>query len=179
MWTNIKCIDILNLCPIRCQSYDHTKSYCSLSPRCVKCGEYHLIASCTKSRESPATWALCNGNHQANYKGCTTYKELQQWRRHPFNTKQTSQQHQQQSQHYNTQPSNQPTNLPFTNTCDWSYINVTGNDTTQNKNANSPSSNNLENVISKFLDDFKSIFNPLLALLTTVIFKLSLSIIKF
>jgi hypothetical protein len=46
--------------------------------------------------------------------------------------------------------------------------------TTQNKNADSPSSNNLENVISKFLDDFKSMINPLLALLTTVISKLSI-----
>jgi len=156
----------------KCQSYGHTKSYCSHSPRCVKCGEYHLTASCTKSRESPAICALCNGNHPANYKGCTIYKELQQRRRHPSSTKQTSQQ--QQYQHLNTQPSSQPTNPPFTNTRDRSYANVTGNDTTQNKNADFPSFNNLENVISKFLDDFKSMINPLLALLTTVISKLSI-----
>ncbi|KAL4089380.1 hypothetical protein QTP88_024426 [Uroleucon formosanum] len=157
---------------IKCQSYGHTKSYCSHSPRCVKCGGDHFTASCTKSRESPAICALCSGNHPANYKGCTIYKELQQRRRHPSNTKQTSQQ--QQYQHLNTQPSNQPTNPPPTNTRDRSCANVTGNDTSQNKNADSPSSNNLENVISKFLDDFKSMINPLLALLTTVTSKLSI-----
>uniref|UniRef100_A0A2S2R608 Nucleic-acid-binding protein n=1 Tax=Sipha flava TaxID=143950 RepID=A0A2S2R608_9HEMI len=156
----------------KCQSYGHTKSYCSYSPRCVKCGECHLTVSCTKSRESPAICALCNGNHLANYKGCTIYKELQQRRRYPSNTKQISQQ--QQFQHLNTQLNHQPTNPPFTNTRDRTYANVTGNDTTQNKNADSPSSNNLENFISKFLDDFKSMINPLLALLTTVISKLSI-----
>ncbi|KAL4104538.1 hypothetical protein QTP88_019833 [Uroleucon formosanum] len=60
---------------IKCLSYGHTKSYCSHLPRCVKCGGDHFTASCTKSRESPAICALCNGNHPANYKGCIIYKE--------------------------------------------------------------------------------------------------------
>jgi len=47
-----------------------------------------------------------------------------------------------------------------TNTYNKSYADVIGNDTTENKNRDS-SSFNLENVISKFLDDFKSMINPL------------------
>jgi len=69
-------------------------------------------------------------------------------------------------QHSAQQLNNKYATHKVTNTRDRSYANVTGNDTTQNKNADSPSSNNLENVISKFLDDFKSMINPLLALLT-------------
>lgn len=49
-----------------------------------------------------------------------------------------------------------------------SYADVIGNDTTENKCRDS-SSLNLESVISKFLDDFKSMINLLLVLLTTVI----------
>lgn len=30
----------------------------------------------TKTCFTPATCALCNGNHPANYKGCTIYKDL-------------------------------------------------------------------------------------------------------
>lgn len=159
---------------LKCQSYGHTKSYCSYSPRCVKCGQDHLTESCTKTRESPATCALCNGNHPANYKGCNVYKELQQRRRHPSSSKHIFQQHQQRSQHFHTQPSSQPISSPPVNTFNKSYANVTGNDTTQNKTIDPPSLN-FENVISKFLDDMKSIINPLIVLLTTVISKLSLS----
>jgi len=51
---------------LNCQSYGHTKSYCSYTPRCVKCGKNHLSTNCSKSRETPATCALCNANHPAN-----------------------------------------------------------------------------------------------------------------
>jgi hypothetical protein len=64
---------------LNCQSYlGHTKSYCRYSARCVKCGGNHLSTNCSKTRETPATCAMCNANHPANYKGCTVYKELQQ-----------------------------------------------------------------------------------------------------
>ena len=63
----------------KCQRYGHTKSYCHHSPRCVKCTGNHKTSDCsrnTRSKEVQCT--LCNGNHPANYKGCTVYKELQQ-----------------------------------------------------------------------------------------------------
>ena len=62
----------------RCQAYGHTKSYCHRSPRCVKCGEEHLTAECKlPSNGGQTKCALCQGNHTASYKGCTTYRELE------------------------------------------------------------------------------------------------------
>jgi hypothetical protein len=43
---------------------------------------------CTKTHSTPATCALCGGDHPASYKGCIVYKTLQQARgkpRHPIN----------------------------------------------------------------------------------------------
>jgi hypothetical protein len=64
----------------RCQGLGHTKSYCNYQPKCVRCAGPHLTAQCTKSRQTPATCALCGSNHPANYKGCTVYKDLQRQR---------------------------------------------------------------------------------------------------
>lgn len=61
----------------RCQSFNHTKAYCCKPYQCVRCGESHQSSTCTKPRSTPATCANCKGNHPANYKGCSTYKELQ------------------------------------------------------------------------------------------------------
>jgi hypothetical protein len=74
----------------RCQRYGHTKGYCSLSPRCVKCAENHDSSSCTKSLETPASCVLCGGNHPSNYRGCTVHKELQNRRAPNLPTNQRS-----------------------------------------------------------------------------------------
>lgn len=61
----------------RCQRYGHTKNFCSLQPRCVKCASNHSTASCPiKERTQQVKCVLCEGNHPANYKGCTVYKNL-------------------------------------------------------------------------------------------------------
>jgi hypothetical protein len=65
---------------VRCQSFAHTKKYCSRQPRCVKCGGDHLSADCKKTRDTPATCANCGSSHPANYRGCSTYKQLKQQR---------------------------------------------------------------------------------------------------
>ncbi|KAI5697154.1 hypothetical protein M8J76_008039 [Diaphorina citri] len=65
----------------RCQTYGHTKAYCTRPFACVKCGGDHSTSSCSKSRDLPATCALCDGPHPANYKGCTVYKDLQNLRK--------------------------------------------------------------------------------------------------
>ncbi|KAK9507329.1 hypothetical protein O3M35_007208 [Rhynocoris fuscipes] len=65
----------------RCQEYGHTKSYCRHRPRCVKCAREHFTHECDKLRTTPATCALCNGEHPANYKGCIVHKELQRTRK--------------------------------------------------------------------------------------------------
>lgn len=61
----------------RCQQYGHTKNYCMRPYRCVKCGESHKTSDCPrKDKNTPATCALCQGEHPANYKGCEIYKEI-------------------------------------------------------------------------------------------------------
>jgi hypothetical protein len=55
----------------RCQDYGHSKLHYSKPYYCVKCGKQHHSKTCTKPKDAPATCALCNGSHPANYKGCT------------------------------------------------------------------------------------------------------------
>lgn len=61
---------------LRCQSYGHTRTYCSHRPRCVRCGELHDSSLCLKNRNEPAKCALCGGPHPANYKGCSVHKSI-------------------------------------------------------------------------------------------------------
>jgi hypothetical protein len=61
----------------RCQSYGHTKTYCSRSFVCFKCGGDHDTTVCTKDPATTATCALCGGANPANYKGCDVYRRLQ------------------------------------------------------------------------------------------------------
>lgn len=62
----------------RCQEYGHSKTRCGYTPRCVKCGQAHASAECTKPRSTPAVCALCHQSHPANYKGCEVYQNLKQ-----------------------------------------------------------------------------------------------------
>jgi hypothetical protein len=66
----------------RCQQYNHTKAYCNLPYKCVKCGNPHDSKTCVKSKDTPAKCALCGGAHPANYRGCQVHKELQNKIRH-------------------------------------------------------------------------------------------------
>lgn len=59
-----------------CQRFNHTKNFCKLPPRCVKCPEQHHYSECTKDSNSPPTCVNCNENHPANYKGCKIYKQI-------------------------------------------------------------------------------------------------------
>lgn len=63
----------------RCQSFGHTKNYCHLDARCVKCPGNHLTAECTrKIKDTNVKCVNCDGNHSANYKGCAFYQSLRQ-----------------------------------------------------------------------------------------------------
>lgn len=157
-----------------CQTYGHTRSYCSYSPRCVKCGGTHTTSNCTKSPDLPAKCALCNGEHPASYKGCIIYKELQQRRRQPYNSR-NHQQQQLQPTNHQMQPINQLTSHPSTQipkTRNHSYAEAvttnTGNAPPPNLPETQHTSSIDNNVLTKFLEDFKCIINPLISLLTTV-----------
>lgn len=61
-----------------CQQYGHTRKYCFRKPKCIKCAGDHASSNCErKERSDSVKCILCDGNHPANYKGCTVYKELQ------------------------------------------------------------------------------------------------------
>lgn len=75
----------------RCQRYGHTKNFCSRQARCVKCALDHQTSACPiKERTSNAKCVLCNGNHPANYKGCTVYKDIQKSKFPPLREKTTA-----------------------------------------------------------------------------------------
>ena len=59
-----------------CQKFGHTARYCANAPRCVKCGRKHESKTCVKTYEEPVKCSNCDGNHTANYKGCTYYKNV-------------------------------------------------------------------------------------------------------
>ncbi|KAL4155989.1 hypothetical protein QTP88_000024 [Uroleucon formosanum] len=65
---------------LRCQNYGHTRTYCHHTPRCVKRCDIHLSFECQKDSNTPATCALCSGDHPASYKGCPKFKLLQKER---------------------------------------------------------------------------------------------------
>lgn len=58
----------------RCQDIGHSANYCTKTPRCVKCGERHLVKDCKLPKDSPPRCANCKGDHTANYKGCSFYQ---------------------------------------------------------------------------------------------------------
>lgn len=64
----------------RCQRYGHTKNYCSLEPRCVRCLGKHLYNQCDKKKNEPPVCTNCGENHPANYRGCRIYQESTQSR---------------------------------------------------------------------------------------------------
>lgn len=71
----------------RCQRYGHTKNFCRLNPRCVKCQGDHHYSQCIKPRHVEPTCVNCGQSHSANYKGCPYYLNLaNKQKRNPVNT---------------------------------------------------------------------------------------------
>jgi len=126
-----------------------------------------------KTSDTPATCALCSGSHPANYKGCTFHKELQNRRRQPFTSAKLNQKpNLKQPPQCPAKPTSSPSSNLRSNTRHRSYANVTVNDITQNQSCDNHSLITDIDVFSKFLDEFKSVINPLITLLTSVISKL-------
>jgi len=149
----------------RCQDYGHSKTYCRKPYNCVKCGQSHASQTCTKPKDTPAICALCNGNHPANYKGCTVYRDLKAKRYPPRPAERTTN----KTNVTNPAPSQQtisgaPNNL--------TYAQVTATNTEVN--------NTTLDSLTTFLNEFKTMFSQLinqnsmiLTMLTTVINKLT------
>lgn len=54
----------------RCQRFGHGAINCNMPPKCVKCGQDHITAECTKTAETKPVCANCNGDHPASYSQC-------------------------------------------------------------------------------------------------------------
>lgn len=141
----------------RCQRYGHTKTYCTRQPRCVKCGNSHTTIECTKELSSPATCALCQGNHPANYKGCIVYKEIQK-RKFPAIRE--------RYQPNRTYPTTQETPETLHNTPE---VKVTYAEATKTNTANQATENNkLETMLLKLMERM----DMMLTLITTLVSKM-------
>lgn len=149
----------------RCQAYGHSKTYCRKPFNCVKCGKPHDSQTCTKPKDTPATCALCHGNHPANYKGCTVYRDLKAKRFLQRPAERTTN----KTNPYNPAPPPQTAGgLPPNPT----YAQVTATNTATN--------NAILDPFTNFLHEFKNMFSQLLnqnsmilTMLTTVINKLT------
>jgi hypothetical protein len=106
--------------------------------------------------------ALCKGNHPASYKG-SVYKEIQRRKKHHSNNAFLS-----DNSKFNIQTNHPTNNSPSNNTR--SYDQATSS---QHSTHPPPSSEpNMNKVMTHFLEEFKSLLNPLITQLTKVIFSL-------
>lgn len=135
----------------RCQSYGHSKSYCRKPFNCVKCGKAHDSKTCEKPKNTPATCALCQGSHPANYKGCTVYRDL-------LNLKNPQKAIPQQNINKETYQQNNSRTSYIQPNARPSYAQIT-HARPENPNTNST---NIEDTMTRFLTEFKEMFNQLL-----------------
>lgn len=150
-----------------CQAYGHTEAYCGYSPRCVRCGDDHSSSACPNSRQDPMRCALCTGNHPANYRGCTVYKNLQQRKKTNLNNQKlhVNSSHKpnnvQDSHPRNTTSNNPPPSQPQT------YAQATQG---QHPQSNIPlPTPDINSLMASFVSELKTLINPLISLLTQVI----------
>lgn len=149
---------------LNCQNYGHTKTYCGYPPRCVRCGAFHPSSACPNPRDAPPTCALCQGNHPASYKGCAVYKDLQRRKKPPNsnnfflsdNIRDKSLVVKDSHPTHDTNPNQTP-----------SYAQVTSGHSPNQQLP--PPAADINKTITSFLEDFKSLINPLISLLTKVI----------
>jgi hypothetical protein len=155
------------------------------TPRHIATGHMHasnaeahiILISAKKPRDTPAKCALCNGDHPANYKGCKYYHSLlkpnnadKRLNIHqqtistnaPSRIESKTTRHHQQYYHQNLQCNQQNT----------SYADVV-------RKGLNHTANEETNILTKFLEEFKSMFNQIiqqnsmvLNMLTTLIGKI-------
>ena len=166
----------------RCQRYGHTQKYCNHTFRCIKCAGTHTTDQCSKSLETPAKCIHCQGDHPANYKGCSAYKTLYSNKYPKLRTKEVTYQTPSSPKFTFTPipPTNQtPSPTKFT-TPSTSYAQaVQGTRNTPNSHrdppqSSAPNSPNTDNVsrLEKLIEKQSEQINNLLSLLTLIMDKL-------
>jgi hypothetical protein len=153
-----------------CQDYGHTRTYCSYTPRCVRCAKNHPSSSCDKLDNVPPTCVLCQGNHPSNYRGCLIHKQLQKQRYKPT--------HLPPPQNVNpseTQASTQATlrsSLSVGTRPQRSYSQATSGIKQDSSPSNINQQTDINSTLNNFISEFRSIITPLISFLTTVISRL-------
>ncbi len=61
---------------VKCQRFGHTKNFCHLDPRCVRCTGQHMFSQCPLSKNVAPVCVNCGENHTANFRGCKHYQDL-------------------------------------------------------------------------------------------------------
>ncbi|KAE9523224.1 hypothetical protein AGLY_016391 [Aphis glycines] len=136
----------------------------------VRCGDGHQTSDCPNPRDAPPKCALCSENHPANYKGCSIYRELQ--RRKTPTSKSNIVTDNIRYKSPNVQSSHPPNdtlfNKPPYSDQRKSYAHVTSNQSNNHAHSSNPIPPDVDvnKIISSFLEEFKSLINPLLSLLT-------------
>jgi len=128
-----------------------------------------------QTKGQPSQCALCSSSHPANYRECNVFKELQ--RRNKSINKSKFLHGIVNLNHSNNNNSyvkeNHPlltNNNPNTHFTPKTYAQATYNETTNTGHSNHSSSTlDINKTMSDFFDNFKSLINPLIALLTQVI----------
>lgn len=150
-----------------CQAYGHTKAYCGYSPRCVRCGDDHSSSACPNSRQDPMRCALCTGNHPANYRGCTVYKNLQQRKKTNLNNHQL---HVNSSHKSNNVQDSHPRNAtPYNPPSGQSQTYAQATQGQHIQPGIPPPTPDINLLMSSFVSELKTLINPLISLLTQVI----------
>lgn len=118
-----------------CQLKGHTKNYCNLSPKCVKCGGDHESIKCPKDKNTEPKCSNCQGTHTANYRGCPYLKPLIRRPRIEQNTSTNNNYHHQPENFPNLRGNNYQSdvqqNVPLTNP--WNTFNGQDNRNEYNK----------------------------------------------
>lgn len=157
----------------RCQNYGHTKAYCTHPYACVKCGGPHSSVTCTKTRDTPATCALCEGSHPSNYKGCRVYKDLQNLRNNARTAQPTNAQTQMNPQQI--RPANQ--NVSYAQALRSNINNVPQSQPpAHNQNT---SEVNTDISLSIFLQEFKVMFTQIMQQNSMIMNLLNTVVTKF
>lgn len=148
----------------RCQRYGHTRNYCKMDYRCVKCLGNHSYKECTKAATDPPICVNCNNHHPANYRGCKMYQDL-------HNVQQNRSTRTQNNRNIETtQDRTRPTRFvtPNVDTSYRSYANVTRTHSNPNQTNPEPSTtsttlvqqviNFLMNLITPHIETIKKYF---------------------
>lgn len=145
-------------------------------PRCVKCGDNHLSSECNKSNDTPATCALCNLPHPANYRGCQVHKDIQKFHR-STTSKTTSQAQNSKPNFFSTSNSSRDTAhqcVPnqLNSNAKPTYAHATSRKNTTLDSDTQDSTDSKSPNLTSFLNEFKLLLAPLISLLTSLINKM-------